>query len=164
VLLISPAVDIISPGILTEMIQHMGNLKDIALGKACNITSGVMTRPLNTEERLSTIEKWLVELTTAFNAINSTRLKDKRTIDKCDKQIKTNDLNKDGIEVGSSFIGESQNTGIFILTVRADGYYVGETPYASLSAAAEAVSGIRRSGWTFWKLTDGRTLKEAFRR
>ena len=142
----------------------MGNLKDIALGKAHNIASGVMTRPLNIEERLSTIEKWLIELNAAFNMINSTRLKDRRTVDKHDKQLTTNDLNKDGIEVGSSFIGESQSTGIFVLTVRGDGYYVGETPYASLSAAAEGVSGVRRSGWTFWKLTDGRTLKEAFRR
>jgi len=142
----------------------MANSKDIALGKACDVSSGIMTQPLTTEERLATIEKWLVDLTTAFNTINSTRLKDKRTIDKRDKYITVNDLNKDGIEVGSSFIGESQCTGIFVLTVRGDGYYVGETPYASLSAAAEAVSGVRRSGWTFWKLTDGRTLKEAFRR
>lgn len=140
------------------------NLKDIALGKACSVSLGVITRPVSTEERLSTIEKWLVELTTAFNMVNSSRLKDKRTVDKSDKQIITGDLNKDGIEVGSSFIGESQNAGIFVLTVRANGYYVGETPYASLSAAAEAVSGVRRSGWTFWKLMDGRTLKEAFRR
>ena len=140
------------------------NLKDIALGKACSTSLGVITRPVSTEERLSTIEKWLVELTTAFNMVNRYRLKDKRTVNKSDKQIIAGDLNKDGIEVGSSFIGESQNAGIFVLTVRANGYYVGETPYASLSAAAEAVSGVRRSGWTFWKLMDGRTLKEAFRR
>jgi len=143
----------------------MGNLKEIALGKAHSTASGVMVDPpKNTEERLSNIEKWLIELTTAFNSINSARLKDKRTVENYHKQITTGSLNKDGIEIGSSFIGESQNTGLFVLTVRNDGYYVGETPYASLSAAAEAVSGVRRSGWTFWKLIDGRTLKEAFRR
>ena len=44
-----------------------------------------------------------------------------------------------------------------------DGYYIDNVKYYSLSAAAEAVSGVRRSGWTFWKLVDGTTVKEAFR-
>jgi len=42
------------------------------------------------------------------------------------------------------------------------GFRVGNSVYKSLSAAAEAVSGVRRSGWTFWRLPDGRTAKEAF--
>jgi len=142
----------------------MSDLKEIALGKACKSKAGIMTQPQTTEERLAAIEKWLVELTTVFNNVNSTRLKDKRTLERHNKQVAVGDLNKDGIEIGSSFIGTSSKSGIFVLTVNADGYYVGETCFESLSAAAEAVSGVRRSGWTFWKLTDGRTLKEAFRR
>lgn len=150
----------------------MNDLKEIALGKACKSKAGVMTQPQTTEERLAVMEKWLAELTTAFNTVNSTRLKDKRTYERSNTQIATGklnevvtgSLNKDGIEIGSSFIGTSSKFGIFILTVNADGYYIGETRFDSLSAAAEAVSGVRRSGWTFWKLTDGRTLKEAFRR
>lgn len=143
----------------------MGNLTEIALGKACKSKAGVITQPQTVEERITVMEKWLVELTASFNAVNSTRLKDKRTSERSNtKDVATGDLNKDGIEIGSSFIGVSSKSGIFVLTVQADGYYVGETRFDSLSAAAEAVSGVRRSGWTFWKLTDGRTLKEAFRR
>ncbi|RLI56702.1 MAG: hypothetical protein DRO87_07760, partial [Candidatus Thorarchaeota archaeon] len=51
---------------------------------------------------------------------------------------------------------------MYILRPTPEGFRVGDQIYKSLSAAAEAVSGVRRSGWTFWKLPDGRTAKEAF--
>jgi hypothetical protein len=74
-------------------------------------------------------------------------------------------LNKDGIPVGLECWGTTEKQPFLLcLTVNADYYTVGHTKYDSLSAAAEAVSGVRRSGWTFWKLHDGRTLKEAFKK
>lgn len=73
-------------------------------------------------------------------------------------------LNVDGLPLGISLIGTSQKSGISVMTVHADGYYLGLNRYDSLSAAAEEASGVRRSGWTFWKLPDGRTVKEAFGR
>jgi len=69
--------------------------------------------------------------------------------------------NKDGIPLYMNFMGISRGIP-YVLTVRPDAYYVGATPYATLSAAAKAVSGVRRSGWTFWKLPNGTTVKEAF--
>ena len=73
-------------------------------------------------------------------------------------------VNKDGIPVGTLCIGATEKSHfLFYLTVEAEGYAVGSQKFASLSAAAEAASLVRRSGWTFWKLLDGRTLKEAYR-
>ena len=73
-------------------------------------------------------------------------------------------LNKDGIPSGTVCIGATEKSHfLYYLTVDGDSYVVGNQPFSSLSAAAEAVSLVRRSGWTFWKLLDGRTLKEAFR-
>lgn len=73
-------------------------------------------------------------------------------------------INKDGIPIGTLCIGTTEKS-LFpcYLTVRKDHYTVGSVKFASLSAAAEAVSSVRRSGWTFWRLTDGTTLKEAYK-
>jgi len=72
--------------------------------------------------------------------------------------------NKDGVPIGTVCLGATEKSPfLFYLTVEADGYRVGSTHFESLSAAAEAVSLVRRSGWAFWKLLDGRTLKEAFK-
>jgi len=73
-------------------------------------------------------------------------------------------FNKDGIPIGTVCFGATEKSPfLYYLTVDAEGYTVGSTQFASLSAAAEAVSYVRRSGWTFWKLLDGRTLKDAFK-
>lgn len=73
-------------------------------------------------------------------------------------------INKDGIPVGTTCFGATEKSPfLYYLTVETDGYVVGSRKFASLSAAAEVVSLVRRSGWTFWKLLDGRSLKEAYR-
>jgi hypothetical protein len=71
-------------------------------------------------------------------------------------------LNKDGIPVAMPLFGESTKGGKSFLTVHQDRYKIGDKEYDSLSAAAEAVSGVRRSGWTFWKTPEGKSVKEAF--
>jgi Zn-dependent M32 family carboxypeptidase len=75
-------------------------------------------------------------------------------------------LNKDGLPLNSAFIGVTKNQPHpIILTVETDGTYkIGSKKFGSLSAAAKEVSGVRRSGWTFWKTAQGQTLKEAFKR
>lgn len=73
--------------------------------------------------------------------------------------------NKDGIPLNSQYIGYTQSSEYpYILVVDTEGlYHVGHNTFTSLSASAEFVSGVRRSGWTFWKLLDGRTIKEVYR-
>jgi hypothetical protein len=132
----------------------------IPLGKAA-VRSGtsIMIKPKTPEERITALES---QIRTIQNRLPS---KPKET----DREegvlnvIDGEDLNRDGIPVDINFIGLSNNIP-YVLTVKEDGYYVGSNCYQSLSSAAEAVSGCRRSGWTFWKLLDGRTAKEVFKR
>jgi len=132
----------------------------LALGKA-PIKSGVAKaiKPRTVEDRLSAIENMLASII----EINS---KNMSTVDKQEEQLNAYEgipKNRDGIPLYISIIG-STKFGPRILYVGEDGYYLGNKRYLSLSAAAEATSGIiRKSGWVFWKLPDGRTLREAFK-
>lgn len=73
-------------------------------------------------------------------------------------------LNKDGIPIGTVCYGVTEKSPLlYYLTIETDGYAVGAHKFQSLSAAAEAVSMVRRSGWTFWRLLDGRSLKEVYK-
>ncbi len=134
----------------------------IALGTAvANSGVAVVREPVTIEEKVSALQKQVEDLVKAFHTINSIRVKDKRQQEVYDSPGFAN-ANKDGIPIGLSLMGTSVKGGIHVLTVNADGYYIGITKYDSLSAAAEVVSGVRRSGWTYWKLPDGRTIKEVF--
>jgi hypothetical protein len=133
----------------------------IALGAAAKSTVAVMDETITLEERVKALQRQVEDLVKAFHTINSIRIKDKRQQEVYDNPYLAN-ANKDGIPIGLSLLGTSVKGGIHVLTINADGYYIGITRFDSLSAAAEAVSGVRRSGWTYWKLPDGRTIKEAF--
>lgn len=137
--------------------------KKIALGAAAPAQSAIVGEPQSLEEQVAALRMQLESLTAAFHAVNSVRIKDRRQQDVYAEfgEFLT-ETNKDGIPVGLSLLGQSQRGGMHILTVNADTYFIGNQPYESLSAAAEASSGVRRSGWTFWKLPDGRSVKEAF--
>ncbi len=136
--------------------------KKIALGATVgNTDSAIVAQSLTLEERVYALARQVEDLTRAFNNINSIRVKDKRQQEIYDN-FPLHHANKDGIPIGLSLIGVSMRGGIHVLTVTADGYYIGTAKYDSLSASAEAASGVRRSGWTYWKLPDGRTAKEAF--
>lgn len=132
----------------------------IALGKA-PVKSGIAKaiKPRSVEDRLAALENMLASIIEIHS-------KNIQTIDKPDENLdayNNTPRNKDGIPLYISLIG-STKFGPRILYVAEDGYYLGNVPYASLSAAAEAASGIiRKSGWIFWKLPDGRSLKKAFR-
>jgi hypothetical protein len=67
------------------------------------------------------------------------------------------------IPEGTVLNGKTRGLSYF-LQVKDGAFYVGNTRHLTLSAAAEAVSGVRRSGLTFWRLDDGRTVKEVFKR
>ena len=111
------------------------------------------------EERIVILEKRLESLVSAFTVTRHYFMDLKSNKKKKLANIK---VNKQGIPIGASFFGTSKGND-YMITVAADGsYVVGVSTFNSLSSAAEAVSGVRRSGWVFWKTFDGRTLKEAF--
>lgn len=63
--------------------------------------------------------------------------------------------------VGTVLRGESQGE-VYTLEVLQDGYLCSDgIVYPSLSAAAQGVSGNRRSGWKFWKTSTGAPIGEA---
>ena len=127
----------------------------IELGKAYSIGSGIVSKPKTLDEQIALLEKRIATLTRAFNAGISRQVGD---INEDDMPV-----NKDGIPINISLIGQSMRGGIHVLTVTQNKYLIGTTgAYDSLSAAAEAASGIRRSGWTFWKLPNGKTVKEVY--
>jgi len=132
----------------------------VALGRAHNSKSvATITNPeeLSVVDRLRATEARLDQLTELINSGFRALSKDRRENDNAYSS------NSDGrIPIGTIFMGTSHRNGTLILTVEEDGYYIGLTKYNSLSAAAESASGVRRSGWTFWKTADGRTAKEIF--
>lgn len=67
------------------------------------------------------------------------------------------------IPVGTQLYGTTRGKSFF-LEVSPNGFMVGNTTYPSLSAAAEGVSGVRRSGLAFWKFSDNRSVKDVYER
>jgi len=131
----------------------------VELGKAVKKSAtGIAVKPQNIEDRVAALENMIANIM----AVNiSSHNKPGARSSNAYENVPTN---KDKIPIGISMIGLTK-FGPRILTVAEGGYYVGTTMYSSLSAAAEAESGIiRKSGWVFWKLADGRTAKEAFKR
>lgn len=138
--------------------------KKIALGAAAP-AQAIAGSPQSLQEEVESLRRQVQQLTAAFHAVNCVRVKDKRQQETYNTEFDEflQDTNKDGLPNGIALIGTSERNGIRILTVDGNQYRVGTAVYGSLSAAAEAVSGVRRSGWTFWKLPDGRNVKEAFK-
>lgn len=134
--------------------------KDVALGKggtkgACVALSA---KKLNYEDRLALIEQQLVHMQKSITDIA------KKLKEESKNAYEADDLNKHKLPVGMYCFGTSEKqVHPVVLRVEEEGYRVGAHVFGSLSAAAEAVSGVRRSGWTFWRTADGRTLKEAFK-
>lgn len=132
----------------------------IALGRAHNSKStATITSPeeLSMIDRLRVAEARIDQLTELIHSGLRDLSKGRREDDNAYSSDRAGE-----IPTGTIFVGNSIRNGTLILTVAEDGYYIGELKYGSLSAAAHAASGVRRSGWTFWKLADGRTAKEAF--
>jgi hypothetical protein len=126
----------------------------------CNV---IEPGSLPTTERLRLLEEQIYHLQRVISAMQ----KEARYSDRNIPPPETVDgLNKDGIPIGTKCYGRTEKSPFLsYLTVAADCYTIGATMYPSLSAAAEAVSSVRRSGWTFWKPVSGggMTLKELYR-
>ncbi len=122
--------------------------------------------PKTMEEEMRDMKLKLAAMTEMFKMLKKITKKKLEENREDEASVEELVFNKDGIPLNSSFLGyTSKSPYPYILTVGSDGIYrVGTKEFASLSAAAEFVSGVRRSGWTFWKLVDGRTLKEVYKK
>ncbi len=131
----------------------------VALGRApVKAGKAIIVKPKSTEDRLSVLEDMVATLLD----LNS-RLMNGEKPEESLNAYNSMPKNRDGVPIGISLLGQSRH-GPRILSVTKSGYYVGPDEYQSLSAAAEAVSGIvRKSGWVFWKLPNGKSLKEAYK-
>jgi len=113
------------------------------------------------EERVQALTNGLDNLFALVKSLRDDFNKEKdRLISEAIEQKKRD--KKAEIPVGTVLYGSTHGLNYF-LEVKEDGFYVGTIKYDSLSAAAEAVSGVRRSGWTFWKLPNGQTVKEVYK-
>ena len=127
----------------------MGN--KIELGNTHGVATCIIAQPCTVEERLDSLEKKMSLLVQTFRNNNKNSFRSKNP-----------HINKDGIPINTSLVGQSARGGLHVLSVKPDKYYIGTSGYDSLSSAAEASSGVRRSGWIFWKTLNGKTVKEAY--
>ena len=123
--------------------------KEVALGNTNEEEQSTIETalPINLTEKVNVLTSRIDELTKAFNTMHISILKEQH------KPI--------NIPAGTLLFGKCSKKET-ILVVTETGFFIGNTRYNSLSAAAKNVSGVRRSGWAFWKTIDGRTAKEAF--
>lgn len=137
----------------------------LGLNKTINIEE---TSDKNLKEELASLNLKLQAVSVMFRSLRKRVCKRSSLNNNDPHQHEDKNLditNKDGIPLNTAYIGVTKNSKCpFILSVNHLGEYgVGNTKYSSLSSAAEAVSGVRRSGWSFWLLGDGRTLKEVYK-
>lgn len=126
----------------------------VQLGKFIG-ASGKATILTNDESKIQSLEQDISIISEQINIILN-------KVNILSRELLSRTNNEKNIPFETTFIGKT-NGDYYFLKSKNDGFYVGDSKYQSLSAAAEAVSGCRRSGWTFWKLPDGRTAKEVFR-
>lgn len=133
--------------------------KSVALGSGSRKKGvALAVKPRSLEERVSVLEAMVRNLL----ELNSEIINDK--VDTSSNAYGDDSLNKDGLPYNMCLVAGDKHGFLRMLKVAKSGYKVDNTTYNSLSAAAEAVSGIvRKSGWVFWRLPDGRTAKEAFK-
>jgi hypothetical protein len=127
-----------------------------------------LRKPATADEKINEMQQQILHLTSAFDSL-ARMVKELRDDYRRDKDEKLNGLmeekkkaGKAEIPEGTVLIGTTKGLSYF-LQVKEGGFFVGAEKYESLSAAAEGVSGVRRSGWTFWKLSDGRSIKEVYK-
>jgi len=126
----------------------------------------VIPHPANDHEEIQLMNERMDHLTLSIDSLFS-MMKDirSRINSKKDFAIKNRMADsKTGLRIpeGTELMGTTHGVPYF-LVAKSGKFYIGTREYLSLSAAAEGISGVRRSGWTFWKLPDGRTVKEAFK-
>jgi len=126
--------------------------------------------PQTDAERIAALEKAIVQLALSLDSIFSMlkKTRDKAAVRKDFAIAENIERAKSDMKIpeGTVLIGETRGVPYYC-EVKNGAFYIGVTPYPTLSAAAQGVSGVRRSGWTFWRLSggkhDGKTVKEVFK-
>lgn len=157
-----------------KSMQHKEEVKCVKLGEDIEAeVAEVQPFPIregaSADEKIEEMQKQILHLTNAFDSI-SRMVKEIRDDLRKDKDNELNEViekngkeGKDEIPEGTVLVGTTRGLTYF-LQVKDGAFYVGTNKYDSLSGAALGVSGVRRSGWTFWKLSDGRSVKEVYKR
>ncbi len=139
--------------------------KSISLGGSTKVETLLKDKNSKLKEQLEEFKMKLDSMSSMLRLIRKQATK-KHKEQSGEEVIKEENLiNKDGIPLNTAYTGlTSKLIHPYILIVDENGNYkIGEKQFESLSMAAEFVSGVRRSGWTFWKTFDGRTVKEVFK-
>ena len=152
-------------------VKAVEEVKCVALGEdlaEVEIVEVINDQPQSTDEKVVMLEGRVFDLGNALDSMFS-MVKELRDDLNKERNSKLADIieakkkdNKIEIPEGTVLTGKTKGLSYF-LHAKEGGFYVGITRYDSLSAAAEGVSGVRRSGWTFWTLPDGKTVKEVFK-
>jgi len=152
--------------------EHPDELKCIALGEedTAEEIAQVLSEPtdISVEARLASIESRILFMTNSLDSLFA-MVKGLREESSRDQDVKINETiekkkKEQKVEIPEGTTLHCKTKGLsYFCQVKPDGFYVGETQYDSLSAAAEGISGVRRSGWTFWKLPNGKTVKEVYK-
>lgn len=158
---------------LKKMAASAEEMKCVALGaedleELVEIDPQPQQEPATMEQKIEALEVRLTHMTQSLDCLFQIlkEIRDESRHDR-DQQIdeaikKKKKEQKVEIPEGTTLHGSSRGLNYFC-QVRSDGFYIGETRYDSLSAAAAAVSGVRRSGLAFWRMPEGKTVKETYK-
>jgi len=155
-----------------EVIREPDDTKYVALGEEGPEVEVVEVAPApqTDTERITAIEKAISQLALSLDSIFSMlkKMRDKDAVRKDFAIAENIERAKSDMKIpeGTVLIGETRGVSYYC-EVKSGAFYVGVTQYPTLSAAAQGVSGVRRSGWAFWRLSggkhNGRTVKEVFK-
>lgn len=155
----------------TEVATKFEEVKCVALGE--DIADGEVVEVIEEQsktdtEKIKALEQHVYHLTNSldnlFMMVKNLRDDINKEEDRGIQNVIEKKKKENRIEIPEGTVLTGKTKGLsYFLQVKKGGFNVGVTRYDSLSAAAEGVSGVRRSGWTFWCLPDGKTVKEAFK-
>lgn len=145
-----------------------GELPCVALGEdiGVELVEAERRKPESMDEKIAFLQEQMANaismLDNLFLMVKELREKVDKDKDKAVTEVVKAKKSDSVLPEGTVLHGTTQGLSFF-LQIRDGGFWVNNIKYDSLSAAAEGVSGVRRSGWTFWKFPDGKSVKEILR-
>lgn len=145
-----------------------GDIPCIALGEdvEAEVVEAKKPQPESIEEKIAFLQEQMTNLISMADNlfIMVKELREKVDKDKDKVMVETARAKKSDAALPEGTVLHGTTQGLsFFLQVRDGGFWVNNVKYESLSAAAEGISGVRRSGWAFWKFPDGKSVKDTLR-